>query len=84
MINALVQQRAATAAAFEHDYIAPLTIIDSHDPSVVDQPPALALATPRYKNQDILRFCTRYPDVPRLRLVSPTFANRNTKFEWYL
>jgi len=77
MINAIMDQRTATPAAFEHDYIAPATVIDVHDASTLHQPPTLALATPRYKNQDILRFCTHYPDVSRLKLVSPTFLNRN-------
>jgi serine/threonine protein kinase len=69
MINALVDQRAATPAAFKHEYIAPLTIIDIPDASVLSQPLTLALATPHYENQDILRFCIRYPDVSRLKLL---------------
>ena len=73
MINALVNQRATTAVAFEHDYIAPFTVIDVHDPFALNQPPTLALATPRYRNQDIVRFCIRYPE-SRLRLVSLTLC----------
>jgi len=81
MINALMDQRTTTATAFEHDHIAPLIVIDVHDTSALNQPPTLALAAPRYVNQDILRFCIRYPDVSRMRLVGPTFGNRKTKFE---
>jgi len=75
MINAVLNQRAAVAAAFDHQYIGPLTVIEFRDTSTLNQHPALALATPRYENQDILRFCIRYPNVSRLRLVSPTFEN---------
>jgi serine/threonine protein kinase len=69
MTNALVDQREATPAAFQHKYIAPLTVINIPDASALNQPPTLALATPRYENQDILSFCIRYPDVSRLKLL---------------
>ena len=77
MINDLVNQRA-TAAAFEYDYIVPLTDINAPAPN---QPPTLALATPCYENQDMLHFCIRHPDVSRLRLVGPpNYVIRNTEF----
>ena len=75
MINAVLNQRVAAAAAFEHQYIAPLTVIDVRDASTFNQQPTLALATPRYENRDILRFCIQFPNVSRLKLVGPTVEN---------
>jgi len=63
MISALVDQRTAAAAAFEHDHIAPLTVIDAHDVSALNQPLKLALATPRYANQDPIT-CISISHVP--------------------
>ena len=81
MVGALINQRATAAPALEHDYIVPLTAVNVHDSFVLNQRPTLALATLRYQNEDILRFCIRYLDISGLRMVSPNFANRNTKFE---
>ena len=70
MLTALLNDRAAAPAAFEHRYISPFGVLDVDMIFGYDHQSIQALVTPRYANGDILDFVNHSSYAPRLPWVS--------------